>query len=440
MTATSPLPNPPLVVLDDDPTGTQALAGVPVLLAPDEPSLRALANAGAAAVHLLTNSRALQPAAAERLVAETSALARRALPAAEVVLRGDSTLRGHLLEEYRGLRAACFPDVTPVLLLVPALPAAGRVTVGGVHLLERDGTRTPLHDTEYARDPVLGYSDARLLYWAQERSRGYFAAGAGREVGLAQLRRDGGDAIAAAITHLTFAGRPAVCAPDAETAADLEAVAAGLRQVRAAGVPVVVRCGPTFVGVLSGALARGPAVTPSVTGGVLVVCGSFVTTATRQLAALEKGYPGSLIQADAAALASSDASPELGRLAGAVSSRLRRHRVAVLATPRNRPPAGDLDVQAKVAANLAGVLPLLDEPPELVIAKGGVTSAVTARVGLQARRADVIGPVAEGVGLWQVHRPGGGRLPYLVVPGNVGEDDLLARLVALVRAPAQAAG
>jgi hypothetical protein len=65
---------------------------------------------------------------------------------------------------------------------------------------------------------------------------------------------------------------------------------------------------------------------------------------------------------------------------------------------------------------------------------------VTARVGLQARRADVIGPVAEGVGLWQVHRPGGGRLPYLVVPGNVGEDDLLARLVALVRAPAQAAG
>ena len=426
-------PTSPLIVLDDDPTGTQSLAGVPVLLEPDEAGLRALIDAAAAAVHLLTNSRALDPVAAERLVTETAAMARRALPEAEVMLRGDSTLRGHLVEEYRGLRAACFPDVAPVLLLVPALPAAGRVTVGGVHLLDRDGRRTPLHRTEYARDPVLGYSDARLLRWAEERSGGYFAASAGREVHLPQLRRRGGDAIAATLADVMSGGRPAVCAADAETVADLEVVAAGLRQARAAGVAVAVRCGPTFVGVLSGALAREPAAPPAVTGPVLVVCGSFVATATRQLAALEAAHPGTLVEADAAALASPDACSELARLAAAVSDRLRRRRLAVLATPRHRPPAGDLGVQARVAANLAAVLDRLDEQPELVIAKGGVTSAVTARVGLRARRADVIGPVADGVGLWQLHRPHAGMLAYLVVPGNVGEDGLLADLVALVR-------
>ena len=61
------------------------------------------------------------------------------------------------------------------LLLVPALPASGRVTVGGVHMLERDGARVPLHETEYARDGALSYSSADLAAWADERSGGQLA-------------------------------------------------------------------------------------------------------------------------------------------------------------------------------------------------------------------------------------------------------------------------
>ena len=51
------------------------------------------------------------------------------VPDAAVVLRGDSTLRGHLLEEYLGLRDVVTPSGWPVLLLVPALPSAGRITI-----------------------------------------------------------------------------------------------------------------------------------------------------------------------------------------------------------------------------------------------------------------------------------------------------------------------
>ena len=42
---------------------------------------------------------------------------------------------------------------------------------------------------------------------------------------------------------------------------------------------------------------------------------------------------------------------------------------------------------------------------------------------------EVIGPVVAGVSLWRA-----GDLEYLVVPGNVGDDDLLAELVDLVLA------
>ena len=150
-----------LVVLDDDPTGVQTLAGIRVLLAWDPATLIA-ALAGRPSVHLITNSRALAPAAAGALVADAARLVLDSVPDAHLVLRGDSTLRGHLREEYEAVRRATAPDSWPVLVLVPALPSAGRVTRGGVHMIERDGESTPLDQTEYARDGVFSYSTARL--------------------------------------------------------------------------------------------------------------------------------------------------------------------------------------------------------------------------------------------------------------------------------------
>src|SRR5581483_7610987 len=104
-------------------------------------------------------------------------------------------------------------------------PAAGRVTAGGVHWLERDGERVPIGATEYAGDRVFGYRSSRLLEWAQERSEGRLAAGDGLELGLEELRGPGGAAALAA----AIARGQAVLAPDAETAADLGVIAAGLR-------------------------------------------------------------------------------------------------------------------------------------------------------------------------------------------------------------------
>ena len=64
----------------------------------------------------------------------------------------------------------------------------------------------------------------------------------------------------------------------------------------------------------------------------------------------------------------------------------------------------------------------------MVIAKGGITSAVTARDGLGARAARVVGPILTGVALWRL--PDG--TDYVVVPGNVGGPDLLVDLVAAI--------
>ena len=166
----------------------QTLAGIRVLLAWDDPGRIAGALAGRRSVHLVTNTRALEPDEARTTVAAAARAALGAVPGTRLVLRGDSTLRAHLLEEYLGLCDA-LDRGRPPLLLVPALPSAGRVTREGVHLIERGGRVEPLHETEYAGDGVFAYSSARLLEWAEERSGGLFPASEGRELHLDELRR-----------------------------------------------------------------------------------------------------------------------------------------------------------------------------------------------------------------------------------------------------------
>src|SRR5574338_192124 len=88
-----------VVVLDDDPTGTQTVHGVPVLTEWPVEALAAELTSDDPAVYLLTNSRSLPLAEAQALNRETglrislaqAQTGRRAV----VISRSDSTLRGH---------------------------------------------------------------------------------------------------------------------------------------------------------------------------------------------------------------------------------------------------------------------------------------------------------------------------------------------------------
>jgi uncharacterized protein YgbK (DUF1537 family) len=416
-----------LVVLDDDPTGVQTLAGIRVLLAWHDPQQIAQALAGRPSVHVVTNARALSPGRAREAVAEAARSAARGLADVRFVLRGDSTLRGHLLEEYLGLCDATRAQHPP-LLLAPALPSAGRITRDGVHLIERNGRSEPLHDTEYARDGVFAYRSARLLEWADERSHGFFAAAYGRAVPLRDLRAGGAALVASALAELAEAPRPGVLVVDSESDGDLLLVALGYAQAVEQDVDAVVRCAPAFAGILAGTTAEALVPVPTTGEGVLVVCGSYVPTSTRQLAALAARWPASLVEVDASTLASATPEVEESRAARAASSALERTGVAILATPRLRKEA-ELEAGLRIAEGLARTARAVEPRAGVVVAKGGITSAVTLRAGFGAVEADVVGPVLPGVSHWLADTRSG-PLDYLVVPGNVGDDFLLAELVS----------
>src|SRR5262249_26596558 len=136
---------------------------------------------------VLTNTRALPAAAAADLVRRIAADSRAVEPAAQLVLRGDSTLRGHVLTEIDALSP---PGA--VALFVPAFLQQGRVTVHGVHYVTAGGRRVPVAKTEYARDPEFGYGTSHLAEWVADREPGRPAAGMPLEV----LHAAGPDALA----------------------------------------------------------------------------------------------------------------------------------------------------------------------------------------------------------------------------------------------------
>ncbi|MDQ6752951.1 MAG: hypothetical protein M3017_06000, partial [Actinomycetota bacterium] len=178
-----------LVVLDDDPTGAQSVADLPVLTRWDPADFRWAfthrSGGRPAAVYVLTNTRSLDPVRAatrnREVVANALAAAAESGTILGFVSRGDSTLRGHYPLEPDAI-AATLAEVagvsTDAVVIVPAFPDAGRVTIGGVHYMRgAGGTLIPVADTEFAKDASFGFRNSELARYVEEKTSARFTAG-----------------------------------------------------------------------------------------------------------------------------------------------------------------------------------------------------------------------------------------------------------------------
>ncbi|WP_284980586.1 four-carbon acid sugar kinase family protein [Arthrobacter sp. efr-133-TYG-118] len=456
-----------LVVLDDDPTGTQSVANLPVLtrweVVDFEWAFAHIAESRSQpAVYVLTNTRSLDPLEA---AARNEEIVRNALAAAGddvrlgFVSRSDSTLRGHYPLE-PDVIAATIADVTGEatdgVVMVPAFPDAGRVTIGGVHYMrgtgDDAGKLTPVAETEFAKDASFGFANSELAKYVEEKSRGRFAADSVIvldlniiRAGAAAANGSAGDpelsakAIADAIEPATNS-TPIVV--DIVTENDFRALALGLEEAERRGKKLLYRVGPPFVRgrigqeireALSGEEAY-EGNTPSTAGGLIVV-GSHVGLTTRQLNTLTAQHGSArIIEIDVERLLVSGGEAYLDETVAAVVNALRDGDVIVHTSRlliKTDDAAASLKIARTVSAAVVAVVnrALKTFPPRFVIAKGGITSSDVAAHGLEIRHAIVRGPMLPGiVSLWEpVDGPAKG-IPYIVFAGNVGDDESLAQV------------
>lgn len=411
------------VILDDDPTGTQSASGVPVLLATSEDLLRdALAEHDS--VYVLTNSRAIGEADAVELVTrirrESEAAAASLGADLQFVLRGDSTLRGHVFAE-----TEAFLTPEAVVVFVPAFPDGGRTTVGGVHHVSVDGVRMRADETEFAQDPVFPFRTAVLADYVAEKSgrRAYGFA-------LDDLRGD--PAALVGLLRSVLAG--AVVVPDAETNDDVRAIARAIEAARDSGRTIVVRSAAPLAAALAGVESDGLLPTPLVESRprTLLVCGSHTAGATAQLALVGERFGSfSVIDTEAALL---DPDAEGRRAAEAARPAISARGLAVVTSDRVRSAEHNtLEHGERVMAALTGSVRELMPDVDVVVSKGGITSADVARLGLGATSAVVLGQVMAGVSVWRLTVADGRSLLYVVVPGNVGGPSTLVDVLAALR-------
>ncbi|CAN5743438.1 four-carbon acid sugar kinase family protein [soil metagenome] len=440
-----PTSQPKIIVLDDDPTGSQTVHSCLLLLKWDVETLTLGLQDAAPIFFVLTNTRSLTPEAAKAVTAEVCenlklALAKTHTPNFLLVSRSDSTLRGHYPVETDAIAQHLGPF--DAHFLTPAFFEGGRVTLDSTHYIESDGKRTATHDTEFAKDSVFGYSTSYLPDYVAEKTKGKIPASQVERFLLNDIRQG-------SLDRLMNLHDNQCVAVDSQQQSDLDTFAKDLIAAAAQGKKFLFRSAASLLT----ALAKLPPqptppeemnrITRSSSGAIII--GSHVTKTTQQLQKLLEvpGIKG--IELDVARLKEN---PETSHdeLLREVTSQI-EHIHASGQTPAVYTSRKELtfsDAQTRLAFGEAVSTLLMDIVKSLpsdigfLMSKGGITSNDTLSKGLSLTSARLLGQVIPGVSIvtTAADHPQFANLPVVLFPGNVGDDDGLALAYQRLASPA----
>lgn len=465
------------IVLDDDPTGIQAVHDVAVYTDWSAESIREGLHAPEPLFFILTNSRSFS---AEKTAAVHAEIARNILAAASdgtrfaVISRGDSTLRGHYPLETETLKDTLeaetrknAPEAGGQIrfdgeILMPFFLAGGRITKDDIHYVRMGGKLVPAAETEFAKDVTFGYHNSDLKKYIEEKTGGACRAADVTSIGLTEIRAHDFDAIGRKLMGVRNYGRVIV---NAETQEDVKVFVIALYRALAAGKNFLYRTAADFVKqaggisdrpLLTGADLRGPgaqgrsteagapqgeesgaSAVPARRGGIVMV-GSHTEKTTKQLEALQ-GMDGLdflafdsdlVLQGEAALTAERDRVRALCEkdIAAGITPVVSTRRTLLTVEGDTKERA--LARSVAISDAFQSIVGTLGVTPAYVVAKGGITSNDIGVKALQVRRAFVPGQIEPGIPVWKTD--GGSRfpgIPYVIFPGNVGEVDSLRKVV-----------
>ncbi len=425
-----------IIVLDDDPTGSQTVHSCLLLTRWDEATLREAFNDAAPLFFILTNTRAMDATQAANVTREVCRNVRAVLNALQregkainpiVVSRSDSTLRGHYPVETDVIAEELGPF--DAHFLTPAFFEGGRVTRDSVHYLRVKDEWVPVHQTEFARDSIFGYKHSYLPDYVEEKTKGRIRAANVHRFTLVDVRGNLGPRLRA------LSGN-ACGVVDAEQQWDLDRFCAAIKEAAEHGKRFLFRSAASL---LTSLAQLGPQPTAAAEMGRwtrdrkpgVVIVGSHVAKTTAQLSSLLQQPSVAGIELDVGrlpqqretlvndALQRINAHHRDGLTSVVYTSRVERQ----FATPAERLAFGELvsGLLMEIEQNLPGDLGFL-------ISKGGITSNDTLSTGLALRTARLLGQVLAGVSMVRCppDHPRYPNLPVVIFPGNVGDENALA--------------
>ncbi|MFN3360913.1 MAG: four-carbon acid sugar kinase family protein [Pseudanabaenaceae cyanobacterium] len=426
---------PLVVVLDDDPTGSQTVHSCLLLTQWDKETLRLGVRDSSPLFFVLTNTRAVTPDRAAAITREVCRNLRAVLQEEGVanfliVSRSDSTLRGHypietdVIAEELGNFDAHF--------LVPAFLEGGRFTEDSIHYLLVDGVPTPTHLTEFAKDSVFGYSTSYLPAYVEEKTKGRIKADQVVRLLLADIRWGVEDKLR------QLQGNVCVVV-DAKEQQDLDRFAQAVLTVSGEGKRFLFRSAASLLTALA-QLPPQPVAAVDMGKDVqnrgVILVGSHVQKTTTQLQALLALDTVQPIEVKVGRLLSeAGESKEFQALQQEVLEKvadsLQRGLTPVIFTSRQEITFPDLAARLAFGTKVSDLLMTIvaNLPPTIgfLISKGGITSNDVLSKGLALRAVRLLGQILPGVSVVRTNsdHPRFPDLPVVLFPGNVGDRDSL---------------
>lgn len=451
--------NKSIIILDDDPTGTQTVHSVPVLTTWTQAVIQKELAAETPVFFILTNSRSLIAEEANRLGLEIGQNIKAASEATgrgfHIISRGDSTLRGHFPNEIEALAEGLGwsppapeggdtrtppPGAGGLTGLIPAFFEGNRFTKNDIHYWKNGETWIPVGETPYAKDATFGYTNSDLKLWIEEKTKGKTKAS---DVVSFDPNTEGVDLIQERLYSGNFQSSPNIDKPktfivNALQRSDLEVFAlAALRSERR----ILYRTSASFVAAFAGIPPK-PLLTaaispPSGVGGLIAV-GSHVPKTSAQLDVLLK-TDIEVVELDVFQLFKTDNSLEYtSKILEKIEDILRGGKDVVLYTSRQlivgKNENDSLQLSVNISNTLVWIVQNLSVRPRFLVAKGGITSSDLATKALGVKRAMVLGQIVPGVPVWQMgEETKFPNMPYIIFPGNVGSDEDLKNVYTILK-------
>lgn len=426
---------PKIIVLDDDPTGSQTVHSCLLLMHWDVDTLRTGLRDDSPIFFVLSNTRAMPPESATSVTKEVCQNLKLALAAEDItdfliVSRSDSTLRGHYPIETDAIAAELGPF--DAHFLVPAFFEGGRITRDSIHYLIIDGTPTPVHETEFAKDSVFGYHHSYLPKYVEEKTKGQITAESVERFLLADIR-------AGSLERLLKLSNNQCAVVDGETQADLNTFAVDVLAAASQGKRFLFRSAASILTALA-ALPPQPIAAENMAKYVrqgkpgVIIVGSHVKKTTQQLEVLLQAEGTAGIEVNVKKLLDEGENQSallLSDILETIQAVYNTGKTPVIYTSRQELTFKDvktrLDFGVKVSGLLMDIVRGLPSDIGFLISKGGITSNDVLSTGLSLKSARLLGQILPGCSMVITNsdHPQFPNLPVVLFPGNVGDADAL---------------
>ena len=430
--------NQSVVVLDDDPTGTQSVYNIPVLTEWTLDAIRDEFLNGRELFYILTNSRSLPSQEAALLARE---IGKNILKASMetgrdyfVVSRSDSTLRGHYPIEVEALQEV-LENSESIKILIPAFFEGGRYTINDIHYVCEGEEMVPASMTPFARDKAFGYTHSDLKLYVEEKTKGDVKADEVLSISIIDLRAGGPQLVS---EKLKSCPEASTCIVNAASYRDLEVFTLGMLS---SGRKVLLRTAASIIPVLAGMRKKSLLLSSDFEvedgGGIFILVGSYVPKTTAQLEELKKESSLHALEVDVQRVLQ-EGGEMLQESQHKINTILAKGEDVVVFTSRKLiavdDPAKSLEIGNRISEFMTALVKGLNTKPKCVLAKGGITSSDIATKGLNVKRAMVMGQVAAGIPVWKIGPES--RFPgsnYVIFPGNVGDDHTLRQVYQTIK-------